>query len=694
MNKLIRELRRREVFRTTGLYVGICWIAIEVASVVLPAFEAPDWTLRALIILAVIGFPVMLVLAWIYDFSEGGVHVQDDAAAEAPVPGFGRRGDFIVIGVLSVALVFSVAMNIRSGADGDTAQHDPVSLLIADFDNRTGNPLFDGTLEQALTLGVEGASFITTYPRNNAISEARSLDLGERLDESTARLVSVRNDVSLVLAGSIAPDGERFDLTLRAVDPATGEVIADADARADGAAEVLGAMNELAADLRKALGDDSVDVQRLEAGETVTAATLEALKAYTTAQDLARAGRDEEAIDYYAQAVEEDPSMARAYSGWGLSAYKLGRTSEAGLQWERALSLLDRMTDRERFRTLGLYSAMVTQNSDSAIENYRELVDQFPADGAGRNNLALLYTMTAQYDEALAQSRALLEIYPNRTLYLANHSQYAVYAGDMTEARRAAERVIESDPDYFKAYMFLAIVALYEDDSAAARKAYDRMAETGSRGRSLADIGLADIALYERKASEAIEILDAGLAADRQDENERGVASKIVALAQARVALGDDTRALEVLAEVADASGDGVLVPAAEIYASYEQFDASFDIAQTLRRQLRPTARAYASLIDGVNAFHQGEFVLAIDKLREGIGFADLWLLRYYLARALFQAGYPAESVAEFDDVIERRSEAAWLFFDDVPTWRYTAELTELREAANAALRVRTVARR
>ncbi len=78
LNKFIRELRRREVFRTAGLYVGIGWLLVEVASVVLPAFDAPEWVLRAMIIVMVVGFPVALVLAWIYDFTEHGIVVQGD----------------------------------------------------------------------------------------------------------------------------------------------------------------------------------------------------------------------------------------------------------------------------------------------------------------------------------------------------------------------------------------------------------------------------------------------------------------------------------------------------------------------------------------------------------------------------------------------------------------------------------------
>jgi tetratricopeptide (TPR) repeat protein len=212
------------------------------------------------------------------------------------------------------------------------------------------------------------------------------------------------------------------------------------------------------------------------------------------------------------------------------------------------------------------------------------------------------------------------------------------------------------------------------------------MAESGVRGASLANIGLADIALYEGRFDDAIAILDDGIATDQSENNERGVGTKTVALAQARIANGDVAGGVRIIDNLAVTRDDGQLIPSAEIYAAAKQFDDSFRIAENYREQLRPTARAYANLIDGINAYHQGEYILAIDSLRAAIENADLWIVRYYLALTYLEAGYPAEATAEFDACIERRGEAGNLFFDDVPTWRYTASLEDLRSRANDAL--------
>ncbi len=678
-------MRRREVFRTTGLYVGIAWIAIEVANVLLPTFDAPEWIFRWLVIIAMLGFPVVIVLAWAFDVTAAGVVVQDTATENVALPVGGRKMDFIVIGVLSVALIVSVYLNVTRES-GTGFQHEPITVLIADFENSTGNPLFDGSLEQALGIGIEGAAFINTMRRDAALSEVRALELGESLDEQSARLVSVRQDVDTVLAGSIRPDGNRLQLELKAVDPASGEVRANAKARARDSSDVLGAINTLAAEIRKDLGDDATSVRALKSAESLTTRSLEAIKDYTTAQELARGGQDEAAIGYYRQAVERDPEFARAWSGWGLSAFKLGRRVEADEKWNKALSLLDRMTERERYRTLGLYYTVVSLNYDKAIENYQQLVEKFPADGAGNNNLAILFTLTAQYDKALAQSRQLLEIYPRLILYRANHAQYAMYAGDMEIAREFAAGVIEEDPSFFKSYMILAIVALHDGDVAAAQAFYDDMAKSGPRGASLANTGLADIALYEGRYEDALDLLQAGLEQDRDAGDDRGTGTKIIAMAQAHFEAGDIGQALPLLQTLQGARADGQQVPAAEIYAAGREFAAATDIAGQYRDQLRPTAGAYAGLINGMVAYQQGEFSAAISAYMSALGHADLWILRYYLGKAYLAAGYPVEASAEFTACIERRGEAGGLFFDDVPTWRYTAELEEWKARASARI--------
>ena len=149
---LIKELRRRSVFRSAGIYVGTAWILVESASIILPTFNAPDAAMRWLVITAIVGFPVAMVLAWVFDLTESGFLRTDDADdSVAPQRGV-RKADYVAIGALSLALIFSIYLNMRSET-AVTTMHEPVSILIANFDNNTGDSRLDGVLEQ--TVGIE-----------------------------------------------------------------------------------------------------------------------------------------------------------------------------------------------------------------------------------------------------------------------------------------------------------------------------------------------------------------------------------------------------------------------------------------------------------------------------------------------------------------------------------------------------------
>ena len=190
----------------------------------------------------------------------------------------------------------------------------PMSVLVADFDNRTKDPLFEGTLEQALAIGIEGASFITVFPRKDALRSAAQIKAGSTLDESVARLVANREGINVVLSGSIEPQGARYAVTVKAQQP-DGTILSNATATASSKNDVLRVVGELASRMRRSLGDTAPP----KPGEmdTFTTVSLEAAHAYALGQESLATNKLAEAIDYYQQAVDLDPNLARAYAGLG-----------------------------------------------------------------------------------------------------------------------------------------------------------------------------------------------------------------------------------------------------------------------------------------------------------------------------------------------------------------------------------------
>ena len=672
LKKFVRELRRREVFRTAGLYVGVCWLLIEVGSTVLPTFGAPEWILRAMIIVAVVGFPVAVVLAWVYDFTDHGIVVQGDPTDTVVAPLGSRKMDFVVIGVLAVALMVSVYLNITGGPEVIEEMR-PVSVLIADFDNQTGDAVFDGSIEQALQIGLEGASFIATFPRASAQRIASTLQPDStRLSADLARLVAVREGIDVMLSGRIEADGGGYELTLRANDGATDEELAEASTTAGGKLEVLAAVSVLTDEIREALGDTTIDdVDR----ETFTAASIEAVQDYTTAQRLALAGKREEALEYYAAAVEKDPNFGRALSGWALTLFNMGRTDAANALWEQALSKMDTMTPRERYRTLGLYYMRVTGNYEKAIENYQSLVEAYPADNAAHNNLAVAHFATLNFDAARDHGRQALEIYPNNVIMRSNLALFAMYAGDFETATTEAEQTLLLDDNRYVALLPVAMASAARGDLAGAQTAYDRMSKSGDRGRSLANLGKADLEMLRGDYTAAILTLQTGIADDMETGNAGSLATKQVMLADALASSGDAKKATTALTPVLQDGGLGRAVPTALVSLQLGDTETAKRIAKAFASKLQPQSRAYGLMIEGMLELEAGKTVAAIDKLTAAIEMSDLWLIRFQLGIAYFDAGFAAEALDEFQHCYDRIGEATSLFLDDRPTWRYTATL-------------------
>ena len=682
MNRFLKELRRREVFRSAGLYVGVSWILIEGASVVLPAFEAPEWAMRAIIITAIVGFPIMLVLAWIFDVSSEGIEVQPDATDTVIIPFGGRRMDFAVIGLLSVALVFSLYLNF-SRTGGPVEQPDPVSILIADFVNSTGEPLFDGTLEQTLSIGIEGASFVTAFSRMSAQSQIEKLQPDGALNDEGARLIAVREGIKLVLGGGIREEGGRYVFDVRAVDPTNGETVFQVEEVAKDRSEVLKAVAEVSNQVREDLGDTRLEEESLRSLETFTASSLEAAHAYTQAQNVAYLGDYEAAIELYKSAVDSDPEFGRAYSGWAVAAHHLGRSEEAEELWTQALTFMDSMTERERFRTQGLYFMVVSQNYRKAIESFEALVENYPADGAGHNNLAVSYFSVLDFERAMEEGHRVLEIYPNSVFYRLNAALYSMYAGDFAAAEQQGRDALAIDESRAYGWLPIAMSAMSKNDFGTAIAAYGSMAETGGRGASMANLGIADISMFQGEFDQAVARLTEGIEADIASGNQRGTASKYLALAEAQVASVNADAARQAIADaLAIRSGTEQQVAAALLYVELGQLDDVRAIADSLREKLQPQNRAYGNMLLGVIDSIEGRHADALDKLSSASQLADFWLVRMQLGKAYFRAGSFAEALDEFTACEARRGEASAVFLDDLPSWRYLGALPYWRGRA------------
>jgi len=556
---------------------------------------------------------------------------------------------------------------------GPAVEPDPFSVLVADFSNQTGDSSFDGALEQALAIGMEGASFISALPPAKAHQIAEQIQPGSSLDENMARLVSRREGVSVILVGEISSDGDRYALSVLALDPGLepGEDKPLASARATAANKdtVLAAVGKIAAELRGELGDTTPKSDRLAAAETFTAASLEAMSAYARGQDLAVQGEFEDALVAYQEAVASDPEFGRAYAGMGVVYGNLRREDAAEESYQKAFKNLDRMSERERYRTLGGYYLLVSHNYEKAIENYQTLVDLYPADGGAYSNLGYAYHMVRDFDKAVEAGRRSVELDSSNLIKRINYAIYATYAGDFETAIAESETVYEQNPDFGYALFTLGRAAAAAGDQQTARDAYARLTESGGMGSTLAPMGEADLELYLGHSDSAIAILEPAI---ETSDNPFQKAAMLVAVAEARLVLGHVDAAGDTAEEALELSQhESIQYLGARILMAAGRTEAADDLALELENKLQSQTTAFSALIRGERAFDKGQLGTAMREFRFAREEFDIWFGHYLMGRAYFEAEHFPEALDEFDHCVRGKGEITDVFLVDSATLRY-----------------------
>jgi tetratricopeptide (TPR) repeat protein len=557
--------------------------------------------------------------------------------------------------------------------------HDPVPVLITDFDNRSGDPVFGGSIEQALAVALEQASYITVFKDGDARAVAARLtaDKSTRLTQEVGQLIARREGIKVIVSGRIERQATGYRLDLQALDPANvGQPIAAVSQTADNKDQVVRTIASMAASVRVALGESQTEMAKLAAAETVTASSLDAMGAYARAQQLSRANKIQEALEAYQEAVRFDPQFGRAYAGLG-SIYSnyFKQPDKAEANYQIALKYLNRMTEREKYRTLGTYYLNVARNYEKAIETYETLVRSYPADDVGHGNLALAYLHVANVARAVAEERTALAIYPRNSLQRYNYAMYTMYAGDFATSIAEASRLLQENPTFEYPLLPLALSRLSQGDEAGARDAYTNLAVMSPVGASLSKLGVADLEMYFGRDRNAIALLQDGIAADRAQGRSSRLAQKLVALSEAYLAVGDRRQAAEAAAEaVKSTRRESTLFPAARVLMRAGREAQALEVVRDLENMLQRHTTAYARLITGEIAAEHGRVGAAVDAFREAQKRHDSWFARLLLGKAYVEAGHFAEAHAELELCIKRRGEAADVFFDDMPTLRYLPE--------------------
>jgi eukaryotic-like serine/threonine-protein kinase len=362
----------------------------------------------------------------------------------------------ILLSVALAALVALVAgeLYLRSRSTTSTTNAAPLTekdtVVLTDFANSTGDPVFDGTLKQALAVDLEQSPFLNILS-DRKIGQTLKL-MGrpptEHVTADVAKELCVRTGSKAILNGSVSSLGTQYVIGLEAVACSTGDTLAKEQAEATSKEGVLKALSTAATSLRAKLGESLASVQKFDVPVEATTPSLEALKAYSIGITTGRTKGDAEAIPFMKRAIELDPNFAMAYAGLAVEYGNLGQASLAADNARKAYDLRDRVSERERYRISALYFQYATGEVEKATEAYELWAKSYPRDMVPHTNLGVLYSSLGQYDKAIAEIEAKQRLEPTINGY-GNLAGLYITVNRLKDARQTLQEAQQKSFDGF-----------------------------------------------------------------------------------------------------------------------------------------------------------------------------------------------------------------------------------------------------
>jgi len=292
------------------------------------------------------------------------------------------------------------------------------TVVLADFTNQTGDPVFDDTLKQGLRVQLEQSPFLNVLPEEKVGQELGYMGQARdtRLTREVAREVCQRTGSKAMLEGSIASLGTHYVLGLNALNCQTGDSVASDQVEAESRERVLGALGQAATKMRGKLGESLASIEKFDAPvEQVTTPSLEALQAYSLGLKTvyAKGGHTADAVPFFQRATQLDPSFAMAYIQLGGAHYGRGQYVQGSEAAKKAYELRGQVSERERFSIEGFYYEIATGELEKAAQTYELWRQTYPRDPAPYAGLGEVYMILGRYEEARQNSLEALRLEPN-----------------------------------------------------------------------------------------------------------------------------------------------------------------------------------------------------------------------------------------------------------------------------------------
>jgi DNA-binding winged helix-turn-helix (wHTH) protein/tetratricopeptide (TPR) repeat protein len=538
-------------------------------------------------------------------------------------------------------------------------------VLVSDFVNTTGEPVFDGSLKQALTVKL-GESPYFNIVLDSATRQALSLmgrSPNERVVPPGAREVCQREGAKVLVGGSIVGLGNRYVLDLDASNCLTGDNIAREEIVALNREQVLNKLGEVIPPMRRKLGESVSSIQKFDTPiELATTKSLAALKAYTSGDEKRAQGQEAESIPSYKLAIELDPDFAIAYARLAAVHTNLQQPDLGDEYLQKAFERRERVSEKEKFYIQAHYYADVTKEIDKEIETYKLWAEVYPHDLIPFNNLSNEYVRIGQPDKAIEAGQKALRLNPVHASPYTVLGRAYLRATRIAEAKAICEQAITQKFDSWGIHQLLYFIAVIEDDGPSMQReidwfkgrpleswnTYDQASATLSRGQLRRSRGLFErartLALQQGLKEQA-----ASIAADQArfeaDMGNGREARELADLASRMV-----PNSAEIKAVVALAVARAADFQRAETLAN--QVSKQPFLGTELKFEIFPCIRAAV-------ASGRGKPSVAVEQLRPAapydLGTVADGVAMYYRGSAYLQLQFGKEAAAQFQEVLNNQ---------------------------------------
>lgn len=396
------------------------------------------------------------------------------AALEAPgilEPHAARRvGPWLAAAMLAAIVIVAAVVASRFLPRAGSPLNDRDTIILSDFVNNTGEPVFDGTLKVALAVALEQSTFLKVFPDDSVRETLRLMQRSpdERVTRQLAREIARREQLKAMVAGSIGKLGSNYVLALEAVNAETGDVVAREQVEAARAEQVLTSLGGATSRLREKLGESLASIKSFDAPlPNATTASLEALHAYALALSDGRIVARLDAIPHLQRAIEIDPGFAMAHALLAAVYRNTGRSTEAAAISQRAFDLRGRVSERERYFISWRYYMDTTQAWDKALELSTSWTKTYPREAFAFNSLGLASASFGQHDRAVDAFREAIRLDPRFVPPYGNIAGSLTALNRVDAAKAALEEAARHNVDFISLQRQAYVLGFLQNDTAA-----------------------------------------------------------------------------------------------------------------------------------------------------------------------------------------------------------------------------------